>query len=64
MTYHALAALTSPEAAELGGRAGSAGLIPLGALEQHGPHLPMLMDSLHATRWPARWPSGSPSPCW
>src|SRR4051812_40594473 len=48
MTYHALAALTSPEAAELGGRPGSAGLIPLGALEQHGPHLPMLMDSRHA----------------
>src|SRR3954447_1745100 len=48
MTYHALAALTSPEAAELGARPGSAGLIPLGALEQHGPHLPMLMDSRHA----------------
>lgn len=48
MSYHPLALLTSPEAAEIGVRPGAIGLVPTGALEQHGPHLPMIMDSAHA----------------
>jgi creatinine amidohydrolase len=38
--------LSWTEAEELGRDASAVGLIPLGALEQHGPHLPLATDSL------------------
>jgi len=40
--------LTWPEAATLAARNDTVGLIGVGALEQHGPHLPMIMDCVHA----------------
>jgi creatinine amidohydrolase len=39
-----LADLTWPDAEELGDRGDVVGLIPTGALEQHGPHLPLGTD--------------------
>jgi creatinine amidohydrolase len=47
MSYIDLRLMTWPDAAELEG-AEAIGLISTGALEQHGPHLPMIMDSVHA----------------
>jgi creatinine amidohydrolase len=47
MAYVELGRITSTDAGSLSD-AGAIGLIPTGALEQHGPHLPMLMDSVHA----------------
>lgn len=40
--------LAWPEIAELRGRHGGLLLLPLGATEQHGPHLPVAMDTLLA----------------
>jgi creatinine amidohydrolase len=45
MSYEPLALLTSPEAAALGRDGRALGLIPLGSLEQHGPHLPLITDT-------------------
>jgi creatinine amidohydrolase len=42
VTASALAAATSPEAAQ---RAGAVLVVPLGATEQHGPHLPLSTDT-------------------
>src|SRR5437879_13805763 len=39
-----LAALTSPAAAKLARDPKAVVLLPLGAVEQHGPHLPLLVD--------------------
>jgi creatinine amidohydrolase len=47
MTYVPMAELTWPEAEALRGRR-VLGLIPTGAVEQHGPHLPLVTDSLVA----------------
>jgi creatinine amidohydrolase len=47
VSYIDLRLMTWPDAAELEGT-DAIGLIPTGALEQHGPHLPMIMDSVHA----------------
>ena len=47
MTFVEMANLTWPEAAEVGLEP-AVGLIPTGALEQHGPHLPLITDSLIA----------------
>lgn len=44
MSFTALRKLRSPEAAEVGRDAGAIGLIPTGALEQHGPHLALDTD--------------------
>ena len=44
MTFVELGALTSPEAAELAGDA--VGIVQVGAVEQHGPHLPLRTDCL------------------
>jgi creatinine amidohydrolase len=43
-----MAELTWPEAEELGKRDDAVGLVPTGALEQHGPHLPLGTDFLAA----------------
>jgi len=43
-----LAELTSPEAARLARDPRTVVLLPLGAVEQHGPHLPLLVDWLGA----------------
>jgi creatinine amidohydrolase len=48
MTFIDLRLMTWPEAASLRKETDVVGLIPTGALEQHGPHLPMIMDSVHA----------------
>lgn len=48
MTYVDLAGLTWPQAAAITSRGRALGLLPLGALEQHGPHLPLATDSLIA----------------
>jgi creatinine amidohydrolase len=44
VTYVDLRGLTSPQAAALDARA--IGIVPVGACEQHGPHLPLGTDSL------------------
>jgi creatinine amidohydrolase len=46
MAHHDLSTMSWPKVAELGSSA--IGLIPVGATEQHGPHLPVLTDSLFA----------------
>jgi creatinine amidohydrolase len=43
-----LAQLTSPETARVGRLDDVIGLIPLGAVEQHGPHLPLATDAIIA----------------
>jgi creatinine amidohydrolase len=48
MTFIAMEELTWPEADALRGQADTVGLIPTGALEQHGPHLPLGTDSMVA----------------
>jgi creatinine amidohydrolase len=48
MGFVPLADLTWPDAQELRGRDDVVGLIPTGALEQHGPHLPLGTDFLAA----------------
>jgi creatinine amidohydrolase len=48
MTYFDMTALTSPEVAAITSDPEAVGLIPLGALEQHGPHLPLSTDSIIA----------------
>jgi creatinine amidohydrolase len=49
VSYIELQNLTWPEAGRLGGE-GAVGLVPLAALEQHGPHLPLATDSLLGER--------------
>jgi creatinine amidohydrolase len=44
MTFVELSALTSPESGALA--PDSVGVVPIGALEQHGPHLPLSTDTL------------------
>jgi creatinine amidohydrolase len=48
VTYVDLELLTWPEARDLGQSGSAIGLIATGALEAHGPHLPVIMDSQHA----------------
>lgn len=48
MSLVQMAYLTWPEAQALGERGDAIGLIPTGALEQHGPHLPLGTDFLVA----------------
>ncbi|WP_419880458.1 creatininase family protein [Peribacillus sp. B-H-3] len=45
MSFIELKYLTSSEAAAAAREIGAIGLIPVGALEQHGPHLPLVTDS-------------------
>ncbi|MGG1596697.1 creatininase family protein [Paenibacillus naphthalenovorans] len=45
MSFVELKYLTSSEARAVGQDRGAVGLIPIGALEQHGPHLPLVTDS-------------------
>ena len=45
MTYHALGELSSPEVAALCSDRRAIGFVPLGAIEQHGPHLPLSTDA-------------------
>ena len=47
MTYVSLEQLTWPDAEALRGRR-AVGLIPTGAIEQHGPHLPLATDAIIA----------------
>jgi creatinine amidohydrolase len=49
MSYVPMETLTWPEAERLGAE-GATGLVSLGSLEQHGPHLPLATDSLLAER--------------
>ena len=49
MTYVPMESLTWPETERLGAE-GATGLVSLGSLEQHGPHLPLATDSLLAER--------------
>lgn len=48
MSFVGLASLTWPEAAEIAAAGRVLGLVPLGATEQHGPHLPLATDTLIA----------------
>jgi creatinine amidohydrolase len=50
VSFVALADLTWPDAGALADRDDVVGLIPTGALEQHGPHLPLGTDFLIAER--------------
>jgi creatinine amidohydrolase len=49
MTEVEWARLTAPEVRALAGRGRALAVLPVGALEQHGPHLPTCTDSLIAT---------------
>jgi creatinine amidohydrolase len=49
VSYVAMETLTWPQAERLGAE-GATGLVSLGSLEQHGPHLPLATDSLLADR--------------
>ena len=46
MTYYDMATITSAEASIIESESSAIGLIPLGSLEQYGPHLPLATDSL------------------
>lgn len=48
MTFVDLKFLTSAEAKAVGQEESTVGLIPIGAIEQHGPHLPLSTDSVLA----------------
>lgn len=48
MSFVDLKYLTSDEAREIALDRGAVGLIPIGAFEQHGPHLPLATDSFMA----------------
>jgi creatinine amidohydrolase len=48
VTYLDYRELTWPEAGALAAAGPTLGIVPLGALEQHGPHLPLATDSLIA----------------
>ena len=48
MTYIAMEELTWPEAEAMRAQTDTVGLIPTGALEQHGPHLPLGTDFMVA----------------
>ena len=48
MTYYDMATITSAQASIIESEGSAIGLIPLGSLEQHGPHLPLATDSLVA----------------
>ncbi|WP_077000456.1 creatininase family protein [Variovorax sp. KK3] len=50
MSLHELSLLSSTEIGELGKQAGSIAIVPSGALEAHGPHLPIANDSLYIER--------------
>ena len=50
MTYVEMGKLKWPEAAEFGRDGQAVGLIPLGAFEQHGPHLPLCTDTFITER--------------
>ena len=52
-----LAAMTWEEARDAAG-AGSAAILPVGAIEAHGPHLPLETDVIIARRWRGPAPSG------
>lgn len=54
-----MADLTSPQAGRL---SGAAGLVPLGSVEQHGPHLPLATDTLIAERLAAAVAERVPRP--
>jgi creatinine amidohydrolase len=48
--FYELAKMTSPEVAEVAKR-GAVAVLPVGAIEQHGPHLPVDTDDYYAIRW-------------
>lgn len=48
MSFVSFASLTWPEAGMLAAEGRVIGLVPLGAVEQHGPHLPLATDTLIA----------------
>ena len=56
-----LAALTSPEAGDLA-TAGALLAVPIGATEQHGPHLPLSTDTDLAVVLCARLAAARPLP--
>jgi Creatinine amidohydrolase len=61
VTFVELSTATSPELRELCARERVLGLLPVAALEQHGPHLPLANDVLiavDASGSRCRWSSG------
>ena len=56
-----LGELTWPEAAERF-RQVDVALLPVGSIEQHGPHLPLDTDAFDADLPPGGWPRRAPSP--
>jgi len=48
MTFVQLSYLTWPEAQDIAEAGTAVGLIPVGSLEQHGPHLPLITDTVVA----------------
>jgi creatinine amidohydrolase/Fe(II)-dependent formamide hydrolase-like protein len=57
-----MSAMTSPQLATLGREEKAVGLIPLGAVEQHGPHLPVGTDAMIAEHLAAEISSVVPVP--
>ena len=43
------ARMTAPALREIAGKPGAAALLPIGSLEQHGPHLPVITDQASAS---------------
>src|SRR6188472_4557951 len=43
------ARMTAPDLREIAGRKGALAILPIGSLEQHGPHLPVITDTASAS---------------
>lgn len=43
------ARMTAPDLREIAGKPGALAILPVGSLEQHGPHLPVITDTTSAS---------------
>jgi creatinine amidohydrolase len=62
MARYDMTLMTSPELADFGQRPDAVGLVPLGAVEQHGPHLPIATDAIIAEHLAAEVAASLPVP--
>ena len=52
------AKLTGPDIRAVAARPGAMAVLPIGSLEQHGPHLPVITDTASASAAAIRRPAG------